>query len=297
MLESHLIGLLVLCPTVVTAQPLLQEGQEKGQVKEAVLDAPVVKTATPEELESLIGFFESAMEKEEAEGVIEALRRMEMHDNEELVKPAIEALKYEASKLDKKAVDLEADTLGITKRSARKEMLIELESKVQAVGARVLSTIPGKKSTSALMKALKSKDVRKERPLTMAAVIAALGTQKYEKAAKLVEDELRQQRDPLIARASVRFFGQIQTKDMDIVRSLIGLLDPPEPANVDDPSNPPASYWAARWETWSHTRRDVTWALKEITGETFNPAEGGKPSDSARATKFVKDNAKRLGLK
>ena len=62
-------------------------------------------------------------------------------------------------------------------------------------------------------------------------------------------------------------------------------------------NNPPASYWAAQWEIWSWTRRDVTWTLKQITGQVFQPAEGEHPSDCKKALDYVKEHKRELGLK
>lgn len=245
----------------------------------------------------MLSFYESARESGEAVNVIESLQRMELHDNEGLIEPAVEALQYRATRTDKRAVAEEADVLGKTKRGEIAAMVLDLESEVQAAGASVLASIPGKKSTGALMKALKRKDVQADRPLTLASIIIALGNLGHASAAKQVEDELKRSRHILITRASIRYFGQIKTKDMDVVRILISMLDSPKPANVDVASNPPASYWEERWATWLATRRDVVWTLREITGKTWNPSEGDHASDSKRALEYVKENAKRLGIK
>ncbi len=314
MIQTCSAGLLALIPLLVqgiearsTPTPTLQfvgpvascqEGApEVGAVQGAATDIPVVTTATDEEVAVMLRSYESARKSGVAAEVIESLQRMELHDNEELIAPASQALQYRATRTDKKAVAEEAKTLGTTKRSEVAAMVLDLESEVQAAGASVLASIPGKKSTGALMKALKRKDVKDDRPLTMASIIVALGNLGHEAAAKEVEDELKRSRHMLIARASIRYFGQIKTKDMGVVRILISMLDSPKPANVDGASNPPASYWEARWTTWLATRRDVVWALKEITGQTWSPSDGDHESDAARALKYVKENAKRLGIR
>ena len=95
----------------------------------------------------------------------------------------------------------------------------------------------------------------------------------------------------------MRYFGQLPTHDYKTVRKLCGLLDPPQPAAVDDRNNPPAGFWAAMWEQWSWTRRDVTWTLKQITGQVFRPAEGEHPSDSKKALDYIKQHKRELGLR
>ena len=97
-------------------------------------------------------------------------------------------------------------------------------------------------------------------------------------------------------RACTRYFGQVQSKDKGVVRQLCEMLDPPQPGG-DEANNPPASYWEARWEQWNWIRRDIAWALKEITGQAFQPADGDHPGDSKKALAWVRDNAKKLGLK
>lgn len=45
--------------------------------------------------------------------------------------------------------------------------------------------------------------------------------------------------------------------------------DEPAPANPDSPSNPPASYWKARFEEWNQYKEWVRRGLREMTGESF----------------------------
>ncbi|MBM4015417.1 MAG: hypothetical protein FJ293_10705 [Planctomycetes bacterium] len=50
---------------------------------------------------------------------------------------------------------------------------------------------------------------------------------------------------------------------------LVDQFEAPQPANVNDPSNPPESYWRARHEEWSKYSMHAKKALKELTGEKF----------------------------
>ena len=99
-----------------------------------------------------------------------------------------------------------------------------------------------------------------------------------------------------IARACVRYFGRLPTRRLEHAEKLCELLDSPQPGSVDSPTNPPASYWEALWETWNWMRRDVTWSLQQITGEVFRPAEGEHPSDREKALEYVRSHKERLGL-
>ena len=104
-------------------------------------------------------------------------------------------------------------------------------------------------------------------------------------------------RTPALMKACTRYFGQIKSKDKSTVRMLCEMLTGPQPADVDDPSNPPASYWVARWKTWSIVRRDVMWSLEQITGQKFYAEDSERAGDSAKALKYVRDHGKRLGIK
>jgi len=56
----------------------------------------------------------------------------------------------------------------------------------------------------------------------------------------------------------------------DTVKFLAPMVDLPQPANVDDPSNPPASYWKDRVERWSYWYGALTETLVHLTGVEFD---------------------------
>jgi hypothetical protein len=62
-------------------------------------------------------------------------------------------------------------------------------------------------------------------------------------------------------------------KEKQAVDLLLRNMDEPRPAWVDDPSNPPAEYWEARWKAWAVWRGKVKEALYAITGQRFSTAE------------------------
>ncbi len=74
----------------------------------------------------------------------------------------------------------------------------------------------------------------------------------------------------------------IQHKETQAIDMLLRNLDEPAPANVDDPSNPPAEYWEARWKSWRVWRTKVKDALFALTGQRF--------STSAEAKEWLKKN-------
>lgn len=65
-------------------------------------------------------------------------------------------------------------------------------------------------------------------------------------------------------------------KEKEAIPILLRNLDEPVPAWVDDPNNPPASYWEARYKCWQRWRGKVKEALFEITGQRFSTAEEAK---------------------
>lgn len=258
----------------------------------------VTTTAEPEERDRLMRRYDSALRKKDAAELKTVLGEMAAFDNRELMAPALDALRYRASSVDKKAAKAEAEELGLKGKKELTKLVHERVAAVQAAGARLAANFPGeKKAQSALLKAFKDKALRKERPSAFAAVILALGRTGQRKVEQDVFREFRQFGNADILRATVRYFGRIRTKDLSIVRALCEELSSPEPANANSPTNPPASYWEERWKAWNAIRRDVSWALKEITGQVFQPAEGQHPSDEKKALDYVEEHKDELGLK
>ncbi len=264
--------------------------QEEEQAEE-------VTAAEPEALKALLAEHAAAAKAKDGKQIIAALKKMARHDNPELLAPALKALGYKASRVDKTAVKADAAELGITKKEVLDQRVREREAEVRAAAARVLANIDDKKSTSGLVKALKDKKNQKERPTALAAVIDALGRLGHSDAAELVEYELKRYRHKDVSRACVRYFGQVKCKRMSVAKLLAESLAAPVPEEVDSAANPPASYWEERWKTWQHIRRDVSWALKEITGQVFAPDEGTTKGDSKKALRYIEEHAKELGLK
>jgi hypothetical protein len=257
-----------------------------------------ITTADKAQVKQLLKAHAAAEKSGDAAKVKNALEAMIPFDNEEFVAPAIDDLRYKASKLDREAGKKEAAELGLRTRKEIAELVLERVVMVQSTAAYLLSNFPeNTKATRALVKAFKDKKVEDDTPKVHAAAILALGRMGYRKIERDVFKKFKQYGEPDVRRACVRYFGLIKSRDKSIVRTLCEELAPPEPGNPDDPQNPPASFWAARWKAWSVTRREVTWALKEITGQVFRPQEGDHPGDTKKALDYIKEHAKELGLK
>jgi len=79
------------------------------------------------------------------------------------------------------------------------------------------------------------------------------------------------------ANAQVALLESIgQRKDFDALDLLLDNLDPPQPANVDDPNNPPADYWKARWQAWQAFKPALRTAVRNLLGQDFESAKAAK---------------------
>ena len=276
-----------------TAIPTFQESAGGVDTAESKL-----ARAEPAEAKRLLKEHAAAEKSDDAGLLARSLERLSGYDNEEFVEPALDGLRYRATKVDRAAAEQEAEELGLRDRKEIAQILLDREALVQGAAARLLGNFPeNKKASGALVKVFKDKKIRKGKPQVTAAAIHSLGKLGYQKVERDVYSEFKRYGQEGVMRACVRYFGLIKTKDKSIVRTLCEELSAPEPGNVDSPTNPPASYWAARWKAWNAIRRDVSWALKEITGQVFKPQEGDHPGDTKKALDYVKENAKRLGLK
>lgn len=118
------------------------------------------------------------------------------------------------------------------------------------------------------------------------AILAAMGAAKAPLDDKQYDEALSVWRLAATPEAMVGFalyFERIRT-DKRPCKIFALWLDEPRPANVNDGSNPPASYWEARWKLWNKTKPNAVSALKAITGQTFET--------TADARKWFKDNPK-----
>jgi len=289
---------LALGAPLASARAAPSPAQDQGGAPPLVDEERSVSTAEAEALSRLLSRHAAAAGDGDGAALAEVLAEMSAYDNPELLEPALAALKYRATREDRQAARALGEELGTTSKKALEALLAEREAAVQAGGAHVLANFPGEKEVvPALLKAFRDKATQKEKPAAVAALIRALGLLGSDAIAKDMEGELRAFSSRDVARAAVRYFGQVKTRDLKIVLKLCALLEAPEPAAVDDPNNPPAGFWAVQWETWSWVRRDVSWSLQQITGQVFRPSEGEHPSDAQKAAEYVKAHKGELGLR
>lgn len=260
-------------------------------------EEPEVATADAERLEALLDGFARALKAKDALRLADALRAMDRLDNPELLDPAQRALRYRAGRDDKRGVAEEAEELGIRDKDRVEEMLQLRVARVQAAAARVLGFVADDKAERALERAMRDKELTGARPLAHAAVIDALGRRGCTGVHDAIVSEYRAYGHEDVLRACVRYFGQVRTRDEGILRQLCRDLAAPEPGDPNSALNPPASYWEERWRKWRHVRKDVTWTLRRVTGQTFRPAEGGMKGDTEKALAWLDEHGDELGLR
>src|SRR5262245_55035721 len=83
------------------------------------------------------------------------------------------------------------------------------------------------------------------------------------------------------------YFGAVKT-DKRPLRLLSEALDEPVAPATDSGSNPPASYWEARWKVWNASKPAIEEALRSITGQSFH--------NSAEAKAWFQKNEKEFGF-
>ena len=248
-------------------------------------------------LAELLSAHEAALETDDALLVAASLQAMWPHTNEELVDPAKDGLRYRVSRVDKAAIDTEMEELGLRDRDDEQRLRAEREAVVQAAAATLLGNFDTRTASSALKRVLGDKDVRDEKPAYLAAAIESLGRVGYGRVEKDVLGEFRRFGDPAVMRACVRYFGSLPTRAYSTVRMLCEELRPPEPADPHAAETPPASYWEMRWGQWREYRQDVTWALREITGQEFQLAVNGHAGDTELALEYIREHKRELGLR
>jgi len=200
---------------------------------------PVVKEVDREEAKKLLAALTKAVKTKEAAKIIAAVEPMITRSNERFFKDLAKLAKDK--KLNVRIVSLKA--LGSQKE-------------------------PVKKITSTLFGILRAKPFKHSGP-TLAMAIDSLRRQNASKKQIVdeIESHFKKVKHRPVMKACVRYFGDLLMKDK--VKLLVVWVEEPRPANVNSPTNPPASYWKARWDTWNEMKETVWYSLETITGKDF----------------------------
>ncbi len=81
------------------------------------------------------------------------------------------------------------------------------------------------------------------------------------------ETRVKSEQSPELLRVVLLYLGKVKADKS--VPFLVELVKEPAPVDPNDPNNPPASYWEARFKLWQAYESWARWALKEITGQEF----------------------------
>jgi hypothetical protein len=214
-----------------------------------VAPAATVEEWTDEQAKAAVGEFRRQMKGKRLElrDRVEAIERIAKGRNDALVRPLAETV---------------ADDGPIT---------------VRKLAADALGNQPAQHARPAILRLLRDSNLHKL-PQIQASLVAALDRVGYE--AKdwsaidgLFERGYEQERVPLQKCLIQLVANNKEKKALDL---LLDHLGEPIPENVDDPANPPAEYWEARWKAWQVWREDVKTALFEITGQRFSTPKEAK---------------------
>ncbi len=228
---------------------------EKGEGR-AVQDASATKDSSQlttwddkQAKAAIAEFKKSYKNKAKLQVKLAALEKLRTGRSSMLVKPLVRVVRTE--KKYKTCRNLAAELLGNQpKGSVRKQLLILIyDAKI------------------------------KRKPAVVSALIRAHSKASYESRdwrdlERLFRKDLADRRYPQVQKAIMELVTQ--NKEYAAMKLLLESIDPPEPAWVDDPNNPPASYWEARWKNWEVWRADVKEALYQITEQRFGNAKEAK---------------------
>ena len=270
---------------------------DQGEGVGAAVPAPA-RTAERAELKELLKAHKAATKSKDGAIIAAALEALVTLDNPDVLKLAKAAFSYKLSKVDQKWAADEALATGFEGDEVEIERLLhERRAVIEVAATHVLAYQPIQKAGPILVGAFEDNDLRTHRPLTAKAILEVFARFQYVEATDSVVRELNELRSPEMARSCIALLVDIDTKSEKAFLALCDLLAGPAPANVDDPTNPPAAYWEARWRTWTPLRRDVQAALRKLTGRDWKADAGTRIGEADAARKWVRDNAKKLGLK
>jgi hypothetical protein len=156
-----------------------------------------------------------------------------------------------------------------------KTCLTEKALTVRKAAADALAHQPAKDAKRAVLALLGDAGLR-DVPQVCASLVLSLGSLGYEPGRDwkhldgLFERDYAAERVPL-QQAMLKLIQGCN--ELDALDLLVDNLGEPVPADPDDPANPPAAYWEARWKAWSVWREDVKSTLLALTGQRFSTAE------------------------
>jgi hypothetical protein len=150
------------------------------------------------------------------------------------------------------------------------------DKEFQVAVAAIVAVARQGKSREAAGKVLLGVVKSEKRTDVLCAAVVGMGKLGFDQKSAIGEAQKLFQRDTKEThKAATRYFGYVKWKPA--FRQLAEKLDEPHPANPNDPTNPPESYWKERWMEWSTNVPHTRWALAQLVpGETFETTEEAK---------------------
>jgi HEAT repeat protein len=208
-------------------------------------------------------------------------------------KQARELLKELEAKLRSKEARIRAEGLAPL-RGVRHEdfvkpvakLLKDREKSIVIEAIAVLGNQPYEQTSQTLLRTLKHRE-HAEDPEVMVPVLSSLGRVGWDRKGY---ETLRDYFDDVEKREMKRavFLALAAQKEKRAFSLFVDNLEAPSPASPHAASNPPASYWKARYAEWTYYRHQVATGLKALTGQDF------KTRDAAIA--WAEEMGKKLGF-
>ena len=156
------------------------------------------------------------------------------------------------------------DSVKVLEKLARHRDLAVRAVAVKALGSQE----PAGKIGPMLLKILTGRQ-NKDAPAVMAQAVSSLRRVKFDhpRVMKELESHFRKNMHEQVMAECVRYFGDL--KKYEMIKQMIYWIEAPQPASINSPSNPPASYWKRMWEIWEAVKLPVQVGLKNMTGKDY----------------------------
>jgi hypothetical protein len=275
MIRSDRLRTLALLLALSGGRALAEDPPSGGEppAEAPVPETPTLRVPTDEEVATLLEELKGAAKRKKASEVLPTLEKFAGLTHPDFLKPLTKMLTHEAGEVAVRAA-----------RILESQSPVDVDPKVQ------------EKNAKDLWKSGWAHASNDKRYLVKGAAVRAIGAwgcvlddRQYDEVERMWRSQLG---NPAPERVDalldvIAYFEK--TKDKRFCRHLAEQIDEPIASSPNSPSNPPASWWEARWKTWDKLKGAVNSALKAITGQDFKA--------TADAKKWFEENEKAFGFK
>jgi len=245
---TPLLTVAILSTGLICQDPEPAKGKGSGKaVQEAAANKDTLQTWDDKQAKAALEVFKKEYKAKTLEQKLLALEKLRSGKHKMLIKPLTKVVKTER-KFDACRI-LAAELLGNQDNMRKRLLFLMKDSKL------------------------------KRTPVVLAALIRAYSKGSYDSKdwkdfKQLFYKDIADRRYPKVQKAIVQMVGE--NKELGALDMLADSMEGPQPAWVDDPNNPPASYWEARWRNWEVWRLDAKESLLKITGQRFTTIKAAK---------------------